>query len=312
MHDELVAEIARRAQLIRLGNGLDRERARSGRWCPPRTGPRSRTSWRPRRPRARTLVTGGSPAGGARTSRRATSTSPTMFTGVRRDMRVIREETFGPILTVETFRTEEEAIELGNDTEYGLAGAVWSPDMAKAHRVASGALRHGTVWINDYHPYVPAAEWGGMKRSGNGRELGPTGPGRIPGTQAHLAQHRPRAVAVVLRRGWVMSTTENRDSEELAEFGYTQSLDRSIGKFASFAAGISYISILTGTFQLFYFGFAFGGAVLLVVVADGVRGPAHGGPLLRRARRALPRRRFGLQLVQAAGRAMPRRGWPAG
>lgn len=57
-----------------------------------------------------------------------------------------------------------------------------------------------------------------------------------------------------------MSTTENRDSEGLAEFGYTQSLDRSIGKFASFAAGISYISILTGTFQLFYFGFAFGGA----------------------------------------------------
>jgi urea carboxylase system permease len=58
-----------------------------------------------------------------------------------------------------------------------------------------------------------------------------------------------------------MSTTEDRDSSEgLAEFGYTQSLDRSIGKFASFAAGISYISILTGTFQLFYFGFAFGGA----------------------------------------------------
>ncbi|MGH8922889.1 MAG: aldehyde dehydrogenase family protein, partial [Actinomycetes bacterium] len=55
-----------------------------------------------------------------------------------------------------------------------LAGAVWSSDTARAHRVAN-ALRHGTVWINDYHPYIPAAEWGGMKRSGNGRELGPTG-----------------------------------------------------------------------------------------------------------------------------------------
>jgi len=51
---------------------------------------------------------------------------------------------------------------------------VWSGDAGRAHRVAA-ALRHGTVWINDFGPYVPAAEWGGMKRSGNGRELGPTG-----------------------------------------------------------------------------------------------------------------------------------------
>jgi betaine-aldehyde dehydrogenase len=89
-------------------------------------------------------------------------------------MRVVREETFGPLLTVERFATEEEAIALGNDTTYGLAGAVWTGDAARAHRVAD-ALRHGTVWINDFGPYVPGAEWGGMKRSGNGRELGPTG-----------------------------------------------------------------------------------------------------------------------------------------
>ena len=67
-----------------------------------------------------------------------------------------------------------DRIRLGNDTEYGLAGAVWTNDGARAQRVA-GALRHGTIWINDYHPYVPQAEWGGFKRSGNGRELGPTG-----------------------------------------------------------------------------------------------------------------------------------------
>ena len=71
-------------------------------------------------------------------------------------------------------RRRGEAIALGNDTTYGLAGAVWTRDAARAHRVA-GALRHGTVWINDFGPYVPGAEWGGMKRSGNGRELGPTG-----------------------------------------------------------------------------------------------------------------------------------------
>ncbi len=99
---------------------------------------------------------------------------PTVITDVTRDMRVIREETFGPLLTVERFTTEAEAIELGNDTHYGLAGAVFTRDMGRAHRVSS-ALRHGTVWINDFHPYFPGAEWGGMGRSGNGRELGPTG-----------------------------------------------------------------------------------------------------------------------------------------
>src|SRR5690606_21101916 len=59
-------------------------------------------------------------------------------------------------------------------TEYGLAGAVWTNDASRAQRVA-GALRHGTVWINDYHPYLPQAEWGGFGKSGIGRELGPTG-----------------------------------------------------------------------------------------------------------------------------------------
>ena len=86
-------------------------------------------------------------------------------------MRVVREETFGPLLTVERFTTEDEAVMLGNDTAYGLAGAVWSNDSARAHRVAA-ALRHGTVWINDFHPYLPQAEWGGFKQSGFGRELG--------------------------------------------------------------------------------------------------------------------------------------------
>jgi betaine-aldehyde dehydrogenase len=89
-------------------------------------------------------------------------------------MSVVQEESFGPVLTVETFRTEDEAIRLANDTIFGLAGGVWSSDGSKAQRVA-GALRHGTVWINDYHPYVPQAEWGGFGQSGNGRELGVLG-----------------------------------------------------------------------------------------------------------------------------------------
>ncbi|MCC3767731.1 aldehyde dehydrogenase family protein [Streptomyces sp. UNOC14_S4] len=100
--------------------------------------------------------------------------APTVLDRCHRRMKVVREETFGPILTVETFRTEDEAVELANDTEYGLAGAVWTKDAGRARRVA-GRLRHGTVWINDFHPYLPQAEWGGFGKSGTGRELGPAG-----------------------------------------------------------------------------------------------------------------------------------------
>ena len=99
---------------------------------------------------------------------------PTVLDRCTSDMSVVREESFGPVLTVETFRTEEEAVALANDTIFGLAGGVWTSDLERAHRVAGG-LRTGTVWINDYHPYVPQAEWGGFKQPGVGRELGMAG-----------------------------------------------------------------------------------------------------------------------------------------
>ena len=99
---------------------------------------------------------------------------PTVLDGCRSDMSVTQDESFGPVLTVETFTDEDEAVRIANDSIYGLAGAVWTQDAGKGQRVA-GRLRMGTVWINDYHPYVPQAEWGGFKQSGTGRELGLAG-----------------------------------------------------------------------------------------------------------------------------------------
>ena len=113
-------------------------------------------------------------------------------------MSVTQDESFGPVLTVETFRDEDEAVAIANDSIYGLAGAVWTQDAGKAQRVA-GRLRMGTVWINDYHPYVPQAEWGGYKQSGIGRELGLARARRVPRDQARLAQHPPRRAALVRR-----------------------------------------------------------------------------------------------------------------
>ena len=101
---------------------------------------------------------------------------PTVLDNCNTKMFCVQEESFGPVMTVEVFDTETEAIAIGNDTPFGLSGGVWTQDEAKAARVAS-ALRHGTIWVNDFGPYRPQAEWGGYKQSGIGRELGEHGLG---------------------------------------------------------------------------------------------------------------------------------------
>ena len=101
---------------------------------------------------------------------------PTVLDNCQGKMYCVQEESFGPVMTVEVFDSEAEAIAIGNDTNFGLSGGVWSGDATKAARVAS-ALRHGTIWVNDFGPYRPAAEWGGYKQSGIGRELGEHGLG---------------------------------------------------------------------------------------------------------------------------------------
>ena len=172
IHDEFVAEVGRRAERIRLGNGLD-PASESGPMVSAAHRAKIEAYVASAQEQGARLVAGGHRPDDPELQK-GFFYRPTLFADCHREMKVIREETFGPILTVEKFSDEAEAIALGNDTDYGLAGAVWTGDMGRAHRVA-GALRHGTVWINDYHPYVPQAEWGGFKRSGNGRELGPTG-----------------------------------------------------------------------------------------------------------------------------------------
>ncbi len=96
---------------------------------------------------------------------------PTIFTGVRNDMKIAREEIFGPVVSVIPFKDENDAVLQGNDTAYGLAAGVWTRDVSKAHRVAR-ALRAGTVWVNCYNVFDASAPFGGYKESGYGRELG--------------------------------------------------------------------------------------------------------------------------------------------
>lgn len=96
---------------------------------------------------------------------------PTIFDNCTSDMKIVREEIFGPVVTVQTFRTEQEAIDMANDTPYGLAGGVFTKDTGRAHRVIS-EIRAGITWINCFAPTFNEAPWGGYKMSGIGRELG--------------------------------------------------------------------------------------------------------------------------------------------
>jgi 4-guanidinobutyraldehyde dehydrogenase/NAD-dependent aldehyde dehydrogenase len=110
-------------------------------------------------------------AGGQRVMEESGGTyvEPTIFDGVNNAMRIAQEEIFGPVLSVIGFDSIEQAIEIANDTPYGLAAAVWTRDLSKAHQTAR-ALRAGSVWINQYDGGDMTAPFGGFKQSGNGRD----------------------------------------------------------------------------------------------------------------------------------------------
>ncbi len=96
---------------------------------------------------------------------------PTIFTNCTNDMRIAKEEVFGPVLAVIPFKTVEEVAEQANKTTFGLSGAVWTKDVKKAHKLAA-QIKAGTIWVNCYNAFDPAVPFGGYKMSGYGRELG--------------------------------------------------------------------------------------------------------------------------------------------
>jgi aldehyde dehydrogenase (NAD(P)+) len=99
---------------------------------------------------------------------------PTIFTNVKPSMKIYREEIFGPFCVIASFKTEEEALEMANDTTYGLGSAVFTQDIVKAHRIAK-RLEAGMVWINSSNDSDYRVPFGGVKQSGIGRELGEAG-----------------------------------------------------------------------------------------------------------------------------------------
>jgi phenylacetaldehyde dehydrogenase len=109
--------------------------------------------------------------GGGRAGDRGYFVQPTILTNTNNDMKVVREEIFGPVVCAIPFDSPEEIVPIANDTNYGLAAGVFTRDISKAHRTAK-RLRAGTVWINTYHVFDAAMPFGGYKESGWGREMG--------------------------------------------------------------------------------------------------------------------------------------------
>ena len=170
--EKFVAELVRRAGKIVVGDGFDPETE---------MGPLVSRSQRDRVEayiaqgiaEGATLACGGGRLPGER-GERGNFIVPTIFTDTTPQMRIVREEIFGPVLAVQVFDDEADAVRIANDSAYGLAGAVFTNDAARAHRVIR-KLRAGITWINAYHPTYNEAPWGGYKQSGIGRELGTYG-----------------------------------------------------------------------------------------------------------------------------------------
>ncbi len=165
VHDELVRLVAQRATAIKLGDPNDPATEMG----PVANQPQYEKVLgylRTAQDEGATIACGGGAAGQG-----GLFVQPTVLTGVGPDSTVVREEVFGPVLAVYPFTDEDEAVKLANDTPYGLAGAVWTKDVHRAHRVAA-RINAGSVWINAYRVVAPSVPFGGYQSSGIGRENG--------------------------------------------------------------------------------------------------------------------------------------------
>ena len=189
--DAFTARLLARMKRIRLGNGLD-----DGTQMGPlisaehRAGVAARVT-AAQAEGARLVLGGGAPNDDALAQ--GFYYLPTLFTDCTADMAVVREELFGPVITIERFATEDEVLRLANDTDYGLSAGFRTEDAARIERMARG-LRFGTVWVNDYNVYFAQAPWGGFKRSGIGRELGAAGLDEYREIKHIYQSHAPKAL----------------------------------------------------------------------------------------------------------------------
>jgi len=172
IHDRMVEALADRMSKIRLGGGMT-----DGTQMGPLISAAHRDKVESyiriaRKEGARLLLGGKRPADPALAN--GFFVEPTLFTACASDMRIVQEEVFGPVITIERFSTEDEALVRANSTIYGLSAGFWTRDPDRIRRMSSG-LRFGTVWVNDFNVYFTQAPWGGYKQSGLGRELGRQG-----------------------------------------------------------------------------------------------------------------------------------------
>ncbi len=167
VHDQVVSELAARAKKLTHGDPMDKA-TRLGAVVSKKQQDTVMSYIAKGKAEGATLVAGGN---AAQVNGKGHYIEATIFDGVTPEMTIAREEIFGPVLAVQTFEGFEEGIALANRSMYGLAAGIWTKDIQKAHRAAR-AIKAGTVWINTYNFYDPAAPFGGFKASGFGRDLG--------------------------------------------------------------------------------------------------------------------------------------------